>query len=302
MDQLNRFPDINGPFRGSHALAAEWLTPRQLRSGLLVRLFRDVYLPRGMEVTHDLRCRAAALIAPAPAVLTGCSAATVTGIELAQPLDPVEFVVPERARFLAQRGLDVRRTEVRGNEASPWYGINIANPLRTTLDVLINTRLRSSLPRTVGLLDVLLRAGFVDPAKLAGALHNRHDNGIVRARQAFALADPRAESIPESEVRVWLTLAGLPPQVQLEVFSIAGWFLGRLDLAYKEVRLAVEYDGEWHGDGDQPARDARRRAALRAAGWEFIIVTKDLLYGDPRAMVAHVRAALRRRSAGLRAA
>lgn len=302
MDALARFPDINGPFRGSHALAAEWLNQRQLRSGVLIRLFRDVYLPRGMDVTHELRCLGASLIAPSPAVLTGCSAATVQGIELAHALDPVEFVVPERARFAAQRGLDVRRTEVRAAEASPWHGIRIANPTRATLDVLLNTRLRPSFPRVVALLDVLLRAGFVGRSELAERLAKCHDNGIVRARRALELADPRAESIPESEVRVWLTLAGIAPQVQLSVYSPAGRFLGRLDLAYEAARLAVEYDGDWHREGDQPERDAIRRAALRAAGWEFVIVTKDMLYGDPRAMVARVQDALRRRSAGARAA
>lgn len=302
MDSLKPFPDINGPFRGSHALAAEWLTTKQLRSGLLARLFRDVYIPRAMDVTHSLRCLGASLIAPRQAVLTGCSAATIHGIELAHSQDAVEFVVPEEQKFVAQRGLDVRRTDVRPFESTDWQEIRIATPMRTTLDVLINTRLRPGLPRTVALLDVLLRAGFVDRDELAEQLARRHDNGIVRARQAVELADPRAESIPESEVRVWLTLAGIPPEVQVKVYSPAGRYLGRLDLAYQALRIAVEYDGEWHERGDQPARDAARRAALRAAGWEFVIITKDMLYGDPRAMVARVKEALRRRSAQLAAA
>lgn len=297
VDTLFRFPDINGPFRGSHAIAAEWLAPRQLRSALLTRLFRDVYLPRGLEITHELRCLGASLIAGKDAVLTGCSALTVRGFDLAAPNDRVEFVVPEASKFVAQRGLDVRRTEVTAAESEPWQSIRIATPRRATLDLLTNSRMRPSLPRTVGLLDILLRAGYVDGRELAVLLADRHDNGIVRAREALALADPRAESIPESEVRVWLTRAGFAPSVQVVVCDRQGRFLGRLDLGYEEAQVAVEYDGDWHRDGDQPHLDHRRRSLMEAEGWEFVVVTKEMLYGDPDGMVGLVREALRRRNA-----
>lgn len=296
MDTLPPFPDINGPFRGSHALADGWLTSSQLRSSLLRRMFRDVYIPRAMEPSHSTQCLGASLIAPPNAVLTGCSAATVLGLELARPADPVEFVVPEHARFLAQRGMHVRRTTVTDSECQPWGRVLIANPLRVAFDVLINTKLRPSLPRTVGLLDALIRDGRVDVAALEHLLGSRHENGVVRAREALRLADPRAESIPESELRVWLTLGGLEPEVQLEVYDASGRFLGRLDLAFPLVKLAVEYDGVWHGEGEQPRLDAERRSRLMAAGWEFIVVTKDQLQRDPKAMVQAVHEALHRRA------
>lgn len=297
VDTLFQFPDINGPFRGSHAVSAEWLTPRQLRSALLTRLFRDVYIPRAIEITHELRCVGASLITSENAVLTGCSAVTVRGFYLAAPNDRVEFVVPEASKFVAQRGLDVRRTEVTAAESEPWRSIRIATPLRATMDLLTNTRMRPSLPRTVGLLDILLRAGFIDRQELEVLLAARHDSGIVRAREALALADPRAESIPESEVRVWLTRAGLAPSVQVVVYDRRGRFLGRLDLGYEGAQVAVEYDGDWHRAGDQPRLDHHRRMLMRAEGWEFVVVTKEMLYGDPEGMIALVRDALRRRNA-----
>jgi very-short-patch-repair endonuclease len=157
-----------------------------------------------------------------------------------------------------------------------------------TMDILTHNKLRRSFPRVVGLLDALLRVKMVDHTELELLVRNRHDHGIRRAREAVALADPRAESIPESELRVLLVQAGFDPELQLVVYQ-NGVFLGRLDLAFAEFKLAVEYDGEWHKDGPQPERDARRRAAFRAAGWQFIIVTKDQLYGDPGAIIAAVR-------------
>jgi very-short-patch-repair endonuclease len=284
-------PDLYGPFVGSHAVSEGWLTATHLRSPLLWRVFRGVYLPKGIPFTHELRCIAASLIAPPEAVVTGCSAAAIHGIELGAAEDPVEFLIPERTRFVAQRGLDIRRTKIVAGEFEPWRSISIASPLRAVLDILFNTRLRKSLPRTVGLLDALLRAGFIDREELRVVLEARHDHGIVRARKALELADPLAESIPESELRVWLWLSGFRPVVQFEVRH--GVY--RLDLAFPEFMIAVEYDGEWHAEGNQPELDARRRAQLEAAGWHFVIVTKDMLYGDPRAVVDLVRQALRQR-------
>jgi very-short-patch-repair endonuclease len=295
----DRYPDvgdINGPFLGSLAVSEGALTRNQLRSPWFRRLYRNVYVPMGYDRTHELRCRAAALVAPPEAVLTGNSAATVHGFDLALDDDPVEFVVPERSRFVCQRGMHIRRTVIRGIDSTPWHDIGLATPLRTTLDILTNTRLRRSLPRTVGLLDALLHGGFVTRVGVEAYLRRRRDHGIVRARRALALCDERAESIPESELRVWLNLAGLKPTPQWEVRT-EGCLLGRLDLAFESEKVAVEYDGEWHREGSQPEFDARRRAAIQAEGWVFVVITKDELYGDPKGTVARVQDAIRRRVA-----
>ena len=297
MSRLSPYPDvgdINGPFLGSLAVSEGALTPNQLRSPCFQRLFQNVYVPSGYEHTHDLRCRAAALVAPAEAVLTGNSAAVVHGFPFALDADPVEFVVPERARFACQRGMHIRRTTLLRIDSEPWNDIGLATPLRTTLDILTNLRLRRSFPRVVGELDALLRAGFVTREGLAAYLKPRRDHGIVRARRALAFSDPRAESIPESELRVWLALGDLKPVPQFEVHA-GGHLLGRLDLAFEDVKLAVEYDGEWHRDGPQPELDAQRRAAIEAEGWAFVVVTKEQLYGDPKSVVVRVRDAIRRR-------
>jgi very-short-patch-repair endonuclease len=43
-----------------------------------------------------------------------------------------------------------------------------------------------------------------------------------------------------------------------------------LDFYCAKARLCVEVDGEWHSFGDQPAKDARRDAYLRALGIRVI--------------------------------
>jgi hypothetical protein len=102
-------PDV---FRGSEARKAGLITACELRGPSVRRLFQDVYAPAHVEVTHELGCRGAALLVPEQAVLTGRSAATVRGVELAQPYHPVEFVVPEQFRFGPIDGIHVGRTEV----------------------------------------------------------------------------------------------------------------------------------------------------------------------------------------------
>jgi very-short-patch-repair endonuclease len=284
--------DFAEPFIGTHAVAEGVLTSRALRSPPFTRLFRNVYVASTTEVTHSMRCRAAALLAPGDAVLSGCSAAAVRGLELVGSHDPVEFVVPENVGFVRQSGLHIRRTCRRDIDSEPWEGIHLATPLRLALDTLTNTKLHGSLPRVVGYLDALLRSGLVNLAELRDYLRPRRDNGMARARKVVELADARSESIPESELRVWLTVAGLKPEVQVDVVSRSGHFLGRLDLAFPSQQLAVEYDGEWHLEGVQPRLDAQRRTAIEAEGWRFLIVTKADLYGKPKRVVATVRAAL----------
>ena len=280
--------DLNGPFLGSHAVSEGWLTRRELRSPLFVRVFRNAYVPAGLPMTHELKCRAVATVAPPEAVVTGWSAAAIHGFELAAARDPVEIILPEHVKFSAQRDVDIRRTFRGEIEGEPWHGIRLATPRRMVLDLLTNTRLHRSLPRVVGYADAIIRRDGIDIANLHEWLENRHDNGIVRARKALTLVDPRAESVPESELRVWLRLAGLDPVVQLEV--LGGRY--RLDLGFPEEMLAVEYDGAWHAEGEQPVADARRRAILESAGWAFLVVTKDWLYAAPHDVVATVQRAL----------
>ena len=50
----------------------------------------------------------------------------------------------------------------------------------------------------------------------------------------------------------------LPPVPQHVVRGAGGEFLARVDLAYPDLRVAVEYDGAWHAEDGQFVRDRRR--------------------------------------------
>lgn len=283
--------DLTGPFRGSLAIAEEAVTEKQLRCGLFVALFRDVYLPAGIPITHQVRCRAAALVFPKNAVLTGHSAASLYGLGLALPSDPVEVLIPKAEQYRAHPGMNIRHVPIAPGEYELVYDVRVATPLRMAMDLLLNRKLRRTLGSAVGALDAALHERLVDLAELNDLLYRRHDHGIVRARRAALLADARAESVPESVLRVLLVLAGIPVTPQVEVWH-QNRFVARVDLAVDGARLAVEYDGEWHLDPEQARRDAARRDNLAAAGWRVIVVTKDDLYQRPQEIVRAVRRAL----------
>ncbi|MGH4004279.1 MAG: endonuclease domain-containing protein [Pseudonocardiaceae bacterium] len=198
-------------------------------------------------------------------------------------------MVPDRTRIARRAGLDVRRSLVRP-ECTPWSEVTVATPLRTTFDLLLD----QPLPDAVADLDAVLRAGLVTLPQIAAMVQERSDKGIVLAPRAVQLADPRAESRPESRVRVWLALDGLHPEQQYWIEDSHGR-LARADLAFPEQKVAVEYDGSWR-DGERWAlnRDRDRLTRVQAAGWEIVFVTAQLLH-DPARMVRTVRAALERR-------
>jgi hypothetical protein len=263
-----RSQGLLGVFLGTHAISEGALTPRQLREGPYVRVLRGVYANPSLPRDHLLRCRAAALLMPARAVLGGRSAAAVLGAPAPNYGDPVTVVVPAGEQWRGPAGVRVHRAplptdDVRQSED----GLRHTAPARTAWDV-------GSLERTptaVGVLDALLREGLVDVAQLHHMLRNGAGRwGVQRVRRAFELVDARSESPPESWVRVACALGGLPaPVPQYDVVDAGRW-LARVDLAWPEAHLIVEYEGEYHFDGLQIARDDVRLARLVAAGWRVI--------------------------------
>jgi hypothetical protein len=169
-------------------------------------------------------------------------------------------------------------------------GLRHTTPIRTAWDVAALERTATA----VGVLDGMIRAGQIDTAHLRQRLHDGTGRWRSRrVRQAFELVDGRSESPPESWVRVACALGGLPaPIPQFDVMADGVW-LGRVDLAWPDARVIVEYEGEYHFDGLQIARDDVRLRRLVAAGWRVIrLAAHDLRTMD--AVVARIAAELTR--------
>jgi len=188
-----------------------------------------------------------------------------------------------------------RRRGIHVNEATRWFGLvtrpdglRVADAERVAFDAAA----RRPLPKAVAVLDAMTRAGLVQMDTLVRWLEDEHGNGVPTVREAVPLVDPRAESQPESVMRVVLVRAGLAVVPQYAVVS-QGRLIARVDLALPEFKVAVEYDGTWHVLREQLERDRARLNALQAAGWTVVHVTAAMLR-DADAVVAAVRAAVAR--------
>ncbi|NEM04926.1 DUF559 domain-containing protein [Geodermatophilus normandii] len=272
-------------------LDAGLLSPSALRSSAWRRLYRSVYADAELPDGPDLRISGACLLMPAAAVFSGRTAAHLHGVgELVDVGTPVEVSVPTDARLGPVAGLRVRRTALPATDVTVVRRRPCTTGTRTALDIART----EPLVEAVAALDVLLARGVVDRAGLRRSLDaTPSPRGVRRAGRAVELADPRAESLPESRVRVLLALAGMDAVPQYTVRGADGDFVARVDLAFPEHRLAVEYDGAWHGEAGQLGRDRRRLNRLTAAGWRVVFVTAADLR-DPDGLVARVAEALGR--------
>jgi hypothetical protein len=257
-------------FLGSRALDLGELSRGRLRGPAFRRVLPDVYAPAGLPLDLPLRSRAAhLLVAGRGGVLAGRSAAWALGADAAPPGAPAEVLVPHRYR--SHPGLIVH--EGRTDEVVRVGGLRVTSALRTAWD------LARRLPRVeaVVALDALARVGGFDPADLLARREARPGaRGCRSLDDVVRFADPRAESPPETRLRLLLVDAGLPwPAVQYPVVDAHGVVLARCDLAYPEARVAIEYDGELHFTRRGRERDLRRDAGLAALGWVTVRFGRD---------------------------
>lgn len=280
---------------------------RRTTDGSLVRVLRGVYgepgprEPPWAAARHALLARAAAL----DLVLTGehwfshTTAAVLWGCEVAHVPRSVHVTSRVNPRVRSRRdGADVgwhwTNREELAAEVSRSPGLPVSSLARTAFDCA------ASLPPAQGLViaDSALRAG-ADPALLHRITEEAAGRrGVRRAREVLALADGRADSAGESLTRWAALAAGLPaPDLQVAIETRLGWRW--VDLGWRDVRLAVEFDGrlKYGADGAGAARtvfeEKRRQDALEDEGWTVVRVVWAEL-ADPVALGGRLTRAHRR--------
>ncbi|WP_243062356.1 endonuclease domain-containing protein [Humibacter sp. RRB41] len=118
-------------------------------------------------------------------------------------------------------------------------------------------------------------------------------SGNRALRDALARVRTGSASRTETWTRLTLVDAGLPePVLDYDVYDEHGMFLGCVDMAYPELRIAIEYDGQQHRtDSRQWMKDIDRIDRLVEEGWRVIRVTSSLLFQHPEELARRVRAA-----------
>lgn len=235
---------------------------------------------------HRRQVCSAALRADDP-LLSHVSAAMMFGLPLVEvDLDVVHLIgrLPSGGQ---RRGRVFRHPGRPGIPEVRVDGMRVTSAARTLVDI----GRTESFDTAVTAIDAALRRGLVSRTELTNEVTKAARTvGAAAARRAVAFGDGRSESPGESRTRTALQELGFPPpDLQVKIFSAIGEFIGRVDLAYPEWGVLIEFDGlVKYGDlPDGPdARAAviaekRREDRLRAAGFVVLRLTwKDLADRD----------------------
>ncbi|GAY14113.1 hypothetical protein [Mycobacterium sp. shizuoka-1] len=249
-------------------------------------LYRGVYVPKYTSPSLRDRALGAWLYTNRTGVIAGTAASALHGAQWVDDDEPIEVLVEERRR---QVGLTVRMDRFADDEVVRIADLPVTTPARTAFEIGRYARRATALAR----LDALMRAAPFS-AESVDLLIRRYGpvRGVRQLRELLPLVDAGAESPKESWLRLLLIDGGLPkPETQIPVVD-GGAPIAYLDMGYRDIRLAFEYDGDQHRtDRRQYVRDLRRLPAVERAGWEVIRVIAEDRQAEvlARAREAYVR-------------
>jgi very-short-patch-repair endonuclease len=268
---------------------ASGMTVGRLRSSRVQRHSRGVYAS-DIAVLDDLGtlCRVAELVGGG--AIGGLAAAWWHGVLVLPPPRHVDVMVPHRERRRARPGIRYVSAELAAEDVCLTRGIRVTTPTRTALDIA------RTLPFTEATvqLDAMVHTGLVDldafRRRVTGLAGSRH---IRRIRAVAEAVEPLAESPMETRLRLLLRRPDLPTMVAQHVVRMpSGAFVGRVDLAFPEYRVAVEYDGAHHREAATQTADGRRQNLLHMCDWFVVRFTGADVQRDPASVVSRVRGVL----------
>jgi very-short-patch-repair endonuclease len=234
--------------------------------------------------------RLLAVCLTADAVASHRAAARVWGLDGVASLRP-EITVP-LGRVVRLPGVRAHRSNRLGPE---FVTVHRAIPVTTPARTLVDLSAVSPAPTVEKAFDAALRNGLVTVAGVRAcfdSLAGRGRRRVAHFRPVLEAREPGhspGDSDLEVQVRRWLKKARLPtPVAQFPV--LLSDRRCRIDLAYPELRIAIELDG-WATHGSRRAfdQDRARGNGLELAGWTLLRFTSSSTRRD---VVRTVQAAL----------
>lgn len=256
------------PFPVREALAAGASPSRLTR--------RDLRAPvHGVRVRADVPVtvvEAIAVVLRSDQFVSHTTAARLWGAPLPSRLDDelVHVTSIGTAPIMRRPQVVPHRTRIEGFRPDLVRGIPVSPPARAWFE-------STSLLTVVEL--VVLGDHLVGPSGLAtidglAAAIVPGSRSARRARTALDRVRTGVESPMETRLRLGVVDAGFPePEVNVDVVDDHGSFLGRADLAWPTLRIALEYDGDHHRDRRTFQHDQRRSNGFAVNGWIVIHAT-----------------------------
>lgn len=282
------------PFVGTAAIDAGIITPHDLRDRFR-RLLPGIYQATGFISDAPARVRAAWLWAPPGAALAGSAAALLHGdrrVAAEEVLTTVDLYLPRTAR--APRGIRIHplRRPLEEADLTEVGLMRCTSVSRTALDL---ARWHRDPMAAIIAVDAVCNATktpvetVADHARTLRGIH-----GLGHAVGVLSRCDHRADSPPETRLRLRFLDSPLPnPEPQVKIADSAGRHIVTADLAYREHRVAVLYDGQGHLRREQRDWDSNVTARLFDEGWLDLRVTAGMMR-DPATILRRVAEMLRR--------
>jgi hypothetical protein len=233
-------------------------------------IFRGVYVPKTARPSLADRALGAWLTSDRSGVIAGVAASALLGAAWVDDTAPIEILVDDRRR---QAGLVIRMDRCADDEVELVADLPVTTTARTAFDLGRYQRRSAAIAR----LDALMRAAPYSADEVSKLMRRYGPvRGVRQLRDLLPLIDPGAESPRESRLRLLLIDNGFPiPETQIPVLD-GGEPFAYLDMGWRHVQLAVEYDGEQHRtERPQYVKDMRRHPRIAKCGWEVIRVIAE---------------------------
>jgi hypothetical protein len=270
---------------------------RRVARGVLEQRGPHVFVVRGSPPTTRQRLMVAVLDAGPGAVATRHSAAALLQLP-GYRWEAPEVLVKRSGAYLSRIGSLSETSWLPPHHVTARDGIPVVTLARLCFELAAVDHPRR-VERAVDNAIVLgMTVGSL--AEVVGTLAKRGRPGSTLMRE---VVQARGEGYvpPASELEALglavLREGGLPDPVrQLDVGG--DHWIGRVDCAYPDARLVIEFDGRRHWEVLLEAQaDRIRDAELAAAGWRVMRITWEQLTSEPEAVVRRVRQALSHQAA-----
>lgn len=253
---------------------------------------RGVLVDATTPDTYELRLWAAILVIGEPCAVAVDSAAALWNW-CSRPTH-VTIVVPPSRRPRPPQEVSLRRLAVRHGDVTTRGSVPVTTPVRTLVDCL------RFLPRDTAT-DVLDRSQQHSRAPSLQRVSDqvsRAGAGTAQARSLLRAADGSLFAAERLAVKL------------LRARGVTGWTANWrteiqgvvvvVDLAFRDIRLAIEIDGfAFHSSPERFRHDRVRQNALVSAGWMVLRFTWADLTRQPEKFVADVVQAIGQRSVRL---
>jgi hypothetical protein len=262
---------------------------RMVHTGELHRLRRgaftsgDSWEAADAAARHAMTARAVLKQARTDVVLSHVSAlpeyaAPTWGL----PLDVVHVTRKDQRAGRKERGVRQHQGVLLDGDVVLRNGREVTSPDRTPLDVTTIAGVEASL----AVMNHFLHEGLTTPDRLCARYDAmRHDPFTLRTDIVIRLADSRIESVGESRTVFLCWRNGVPAPVPQWQVQDQGRLFARLDLAWPELKVWLEFDGRekyvrYRREGesvvDAVLREKERESRIsELTGWRCIRITWD---------------------------